>query len=84
MYAGCEPGEKAERDQSLTYRHITKANIGNEFYYRYSFDFWGCLLQLCALCILFLALCYGNTRELLLQNLQQLWQEVCAMLGIGG
>ena len=31
-----------------------------------------------------LALLYGNTRELLLQNLQQLWQEVCAMLGIGG
>lgn len=44
------------------YDGITKANIGNEFYYRYSFDFWGCLLQLCALCILFLALCYKNIR----------------------
>lgn len=31
-----------------------------------------------------LALLYGNTRELLLQNLQQLWQEIYAMLGIGG
>lgn len=44
------------------YDGITKANIGNEFYYRYSFDFWGCLLQLGALCILFLALCYKNIR----------------------
>lgn len=44
------------------YDGITKANIGNEFYYRYSFDFWGCLLQLGALCILFLALSYKNIR----------------------
>ena len=34
--------------------------------------------------IAMLALLYDNTRELLLQNLQQLWQEICSMLGIGG
>lgn len=44
------------------YDGLTKANIGNEFYYRYSFDFWGCLLQLFALILLFLALCYKNIR----------------------
>lgn len=41
---------------------ITKANIGNKFYYRYSFDFWSCTLQLLALVLLFCALSYKNVR----------------------
>lgn len=44
------------------YDGLTSANIGNAFYYRYSFDFWGCLLQLLSLVLLFLALCYKNIR----------------------
>lgn len=44
------------------YDGLTTANIGNAFYYRYSFDFWGCLLQLLSLVLLFLALCYKNIR----------------------
>lgn len=41
---------------------ITRANIGNEFYYRYSFDFFSCLLQLGALILMYGALAYKNVR----------------------
>lgn len=44
------------------YDGLTSANIGNQFFYRYSFDFWSCLLQLLSLSLLFLALCYKNVR----------------------
>lgn len=44
------------------YDGLTSANIGNQFFYRYSFDFWSCLLQLLSLSLLFLALCYKNMR----------------------
>lgn len=44
------------------YDGLTSANIGNQFFYRYSFDFWSCLLQLLSLSLLFLALCYKNAR----------------------
>ena len=44
------------------YDGLTKANIGNEFYYRYSFDFWCCSLQLIGLVLLFAALAYKNVR----------------------
>ena len=44
------------------YDSLTSANIGNQFFYRYSFDFWSCLLQLLSLSLLFLALCYKNVR----------------------
>lgn len=41
-------------------------------------------VSIALMAIAMLALLYDNTRELLLQNLQQLWQEICSMLGIGG
>lgn len=41
---------------------ILGTTIGNEFYYRYSFDFWSCILQLVSLVIIFLALSYKNVR----------------------
>ena len=43
-----------------------------------------CIVSITLMATAMLALLYDNTRELLLQNLQQLWQEACAMLGIGG
>lgn len=36
--------------------------IGNEFYYRYHFDFFTCILQLIALIVVFIALSYKNVR----------------------
>ena len=41
-------------------------------------------VSIALMAIAMLALLFDNTRELLLQNLQQLWQEICCMLGIGG
>ena len=41
---------------------LTSANIGNQFYYRYSFDFFSCALQLVSLTLLFCALAYKNVR----------------------
>ena len=38
-------------------------------------------VSIALMAIAMLALLYDNTRELLLQNLQQLWQEICSMLG---
>lgn len=53
----------ADGDVALkNYDGLTSANIGNQFFYRYSFDFWSCLLQLLSLSLLFLALCYKNVR----------------------
>ena len=45
---------------------------------------FGAVFSIALMAIAMLALLYDNTRELLLQNLQQLWQEICSMLGIGG
>lgn len=36
--------------------------IGNEFYYRYSFDFWSAMLQLGAIILMYVALSYKNIR----------------------
>lgn len=51
-------GSVAEKN----YDGLTNANIGNQFYYRYSFDFWSCALQLISLLLLFCALSYKNVR----------------------
>ena len=44
------------------YNGLLTSDIGNEFYYRYSFDFWSCILQLFALVLIFLSLSYKNVR----------------------
>ncbi len=44
------------------YNGVLKTTIGNEFYYRYSFDFWSFFLQCLAMIILFAALSYKNIR----------------------
>lgn len=36
--------------------------IGNEFYYRYYYDFWGASLEICAIVLLYIALSYKNVR----------------------
>ena len=44
------------------YNGLLTSDFGNEFYYRYSFDFWSCILQLFALVLIFLSLSYKNVR----------------------
>lgn len=44
------------------YDGMFAANIGNKFYYRYTFNYLSCILQLIALIVLFGALCYKNVR----------------------
>ena len=44
------------------YNGLLTSDFGNEFYYRYSFDFWSCILQLFAFVLIFLALSYKNMR----------------------
>ena len=44
------------------YNGLLTSDFGNEFYYRYSFDFWSCILQLFALVLIFLSLSYKNIR----------------------
>ena len=44
------------------YNGLLTSDFGNEFYYRYSFDFWSCILQLFAFVLMFLALSYKNVR----------------------
>ena len=44
------------------YNGLLASDIGNNFYYRYSFDFWSCILELCALILIYLALSYKNVR----------------------
>lgn len=44
------------------YDGLLSSTIGNEFYYRYDFDFWSINLQLFSIILLFLALSYKNVR----------------------
>lgn len=44
------------------YDGVLTSTIGNDFYYRYDFDFWSANLQLIALILMFLALAYKNVR----------------------
>ena len=44
------------------YNGFLTTTIGNKFFYRYSFDFWSCALQIIALIIIFVSLAYKNVR----------------------
>lgn len=44
------------------YNGLLTTTIGNEFYYRYSFDFWSIFLELVSIVLVFLALSYKNVR----------------------
>lgn len=44
------------------YKGILRTGVGNEFYYRYSFDFWSCILQILGLLVIYFALSYKNVR----------------------
>ena len=44
------------------YPGVLGTTIGNEFYYRYTFDFWTCILELGSLVVLYLGLSYKNMR----------------------
>ncbi len=44
------------------YPGVLGTTLGNEFYYRYTFDFWTCILELGSLVVLYLGLSYKNMR----------------------
>lgn len=44
------------------YNGILTSPVGNEFYYRYSFDFWSAALELFSLVVIFISLSYKNVR----------------------
>lgn len=44
------------------YDGVLATTIGNEFFYRYNFDFWSAILQLISLIMMFVALSYKNVR----------------------
>lgn len=55
---------------------ILGTNVGNEFYYRYSFDFFPCMLELFAIILLYIALSYKNVRitvELIISRIMALF-----------
>ena len=51
-----------EYKSAKVYDGVLNTTIGNEFYYRYNFDFWSANLQLLALILIFLSLAYKNVR----------------------
>lgn len=55
---------------------ILGTSIGNEFYYRYSFDFFPCMLELFSIILLYIALSYKNVRitvELIISRIMALF-----------
>ena len=55
---------------------ILGTNVGNEFYYRYSFDLFPCMLELFAIILLYIALSYKNVRitvELIISRIMALF-----------
>lgn len=44
------------------YNGVLTTDIGNKFYYRYSFDFWSTALELFSLVVIFVSLSYKNVR----------------------
>lgn len=47
---------------SEIYDGVLTTTIGNEFYYRYSFDFWTAFLELATIILLYFAMAYKNVR----------------------